>query len=316
MRALIVGGGGAIGSAIARHARELGCDTHVGMRATAGLDRLACRPTITRHTLDARDPRSVLSVLERVKPDWIVMAALPSEKRAAGYREQRELLLGMSEGVLGTMEALRQATYAGPLIWIGSAMSYGAGGKPRDPRDALHPQTFRGAVKAAESILAAQLASQLPLSFTELRVFTGYGPFKQRDRLVATLLRAALSDQRVRLSPQPATRDWIHYRDIGGACALAASITTVGQRVFNVCSGRLHSTHQVAALMEKIVGKRLIADAAYEGGDHYGEVEPGLLPSVDWSPSLNLAQGLEQCWQWANSREGRNYLLAQETLHT
>ncbi len=317
MRALIVGGSGAIGSAVARHCGEIGVETHVTVRKTSSTARLAPCPEVRRHVLDLAEPDRVADLIGSVQPDWILMSAFSSPTRTTDAAARRSLLLGMSHGLLGLLEGLRTAGFKGSLTWIGSALCYGKGDGIRRCEDPLRPSTFRGAVKSAESLLAAQMTADCGIALTELRVFTGYGPFEQRDRLIPRLLRAGLLGERVPLAVKPATRDWVHYGDIATACLASASATGERRRVFNVCSGRVHDTHQVAGLLERIVGKPLIDSAPYEVEDHYGDALPGEPPTsadgLDWSPTLDLQSGLEQCWRWGCSAEGRRYLL-QDTL--
>lgn len=315
MRTLIIGGSGAIGAAVARHTSAIGIETHVGVRATSRLDRLASCADVRRHLFELGEPDSMLGLIEAARPDWIVMTAFPTEGHASDDRSRRNLLHGMTTGLLGLLAALKATEFAGSLTWIGSAMCYGQSEKIRRCDDVLRPDTFRGAVKAAESVLARQMAADLGIRLTELRVFTGYGPFEQRERLVSSLLRAGLSGARVPLAASPARRDWIHYDDIAAACVASTTPALPSQRVFNVCSGQTHDTREVAGLLEQITGKRLIADHAYEQPERYGNAQPGELPSgdggLDWSPRIGLPQGLERCWRWACSTEGRNYLLQQ-----
>ncbi|MFL6592299.1 MAG: NAD-dependent epimerase/dehydratase family protein [Luteimonas sp.] len=312
MRVLIIGGNGAIGSAIARVADAVGIDTHVGVRTTASMDRLSAHPRIGAWRLDATDGDSVRRTLVALQPDWIVMSALPRVGHSPDSKSREELLLGMCRGLFGVMEGARDAGFGGTLTWIGSAMCYGTGRGPREPDGALRPQTFRGAVKAAESMLAARLAADAGIGLNEVRVFTGYGAYEQRERLVASLLRAGLGGERVRLAERPALRDWVHYDDIARACIASAS--PGAPAVFNACTGRLHDTHQIARLLERISGRPLVSDVAYDCGDRYGDVEPGALPEASgdfqWAPLVDLGEGLERSWEWACSPAGRDYLFA------
>jgi nucleoside-diphosphate-sugar epimerase len=316
MRLLIIGGHGAIGSAIARHADSVGIDTHVGARDTSPALRLGAASRIRRHVLDAVDAGSVHDVITALQPDAIVMAALPRAGHADDAQARHALLAGMGAGVLGVLEGARAAGFQGRMAWIGSAMCYGEGGQPRRVDAALRPQTFRGAVKAAESLLVAQLAAQFGIALTEVRVFTGYGPYEQRERLVASLLRAALQGGRVRLASTPARRDWIHYDDIARAVlgVLSTPPAAALPRVVNACSGALHDTHAVARLLERITGAALVDTAVYDAADRYGDAEPGCLPAtadgIAWRPRIDLAQGLQACWDWARTPLGRGYLLA------
>jgi nucleoside-diphosphate-sugar epimerase len=312
MRALILGGGGAIGSAIARHADSIGVQTCVGLRAGTSPVRLAEHPGIRRHQVDVEDAEAVQRLLRNLRPDWLVMTAFPGEGHATTPGSRGRLLSGMGRGVLAVMEAARAAGFAGALTWIGSALSYGDA--PRQVRTALRPRTFRGAVKAAESLLVAQLAREYGLRATEIRVFTGYGPYEQRGRLIASLLRAALTGGQVPLAAMPGQRDWIHYQDIARACLASATAFPQEPRVINACSGRLHDTHAVAAMLEAICGRPLVAAQTYPDCDAYGDVVAGSPPEVadgiDWSPLMDLETGLAQSWEWACSPAGRAYLLA------
>jgi hypothetical protein len=83
-------------------------------------------------------------------------------------------------------------------------------------------------------------------------------------------------------------------------------------RPFNVCSGVLHGSHEVARMVERICGMPLIASEPYPDDDVYGEISPGVLPSPQefaWSPQTDLASGLAAQWAWAQTAAGRRYLL-------
>ncbi|MCP5477939.1 MAG: NAD(P)-dependent oxidoreductase [Rhodanobacteraceae bacterium] len=84
----------------------------------------------------------------------------------------------MGQNLLSVFDALEQAGFSGRLTWFGSSMMYGRAPIPRRVTNHLQPETFRGAIKAAESILAQQRADELGIAYTELRLFTGYGPLR------------------------------------------------------------------------------------------------------------------------------------------
>jgi nucleoside-diphosphate-sugar epimerase len=309
MSIMILGAGGAVGAAITRYAAANGFDTDGVLRATTS--RWTSPTKATLHSCDVRDARALRQLVERQRPDLIVNAAFPSGQPTDDAGRER-LLSGMMAGVLGVIHALRDARYTGRLVLLGSAMCYGDGDGPRRASDPLRPQSFRGAIKASESVLMTQLAREHELRFTELRIFTGYGPFEQRERFVAQLVRAGLTRGRVRLTARPFERDWIHYDDIARAC-LSLLDSDPRSGVVNLCSGELTSTHAVAAMMERIVGDELVDPTPYERGDRYGDARPGLLPDpregFSWLPAMSLQQGLEETWAWARSRAGSAYLL-------
>lgn len=310
MRALILGASGAIGSAVARHCSASGIETHLGLRAGSDRARLAHCADRRRHIVCLDDPGSVAVLVRSVEPDWILMAAFPAHVRDGAADARRGTWLQMGENMLGLMGGLGLAGYSGTVTLLGSATAYASG--PGRIDEVPQSPTFRGAVKAAESLLAAQLAGELGIQLTELRVFTGYGPFEQTDRLVPSLLRAALSGGSIQLSERPRRRDWIHYQDIAAACIASAEYRQSGAALFDACSGQLHDSAEVARLLERITGRNLVREGAYLRHEEYGDARAGHVPGagscLGWQPRIGLEEGLQQCWSWARSAEGRAYL--------
>lgn len=311
-RLLVLGGGGAIGSAIARLALACGARVDVAVRPGCDASRLATLGGATVHDCDLRDRAALTALVRRVAPSLVVAAEF-TRGHPGLPRARFEALESMVHVLLALFEALREVRFPGRLVILGSWLAYGEGGAPRHPRDPLRPRAFRGAVKAAESVLAAQMAAEFGIALTELRVFSGYGPYIQRDRLLACLLRAALGGPRVAISAEPRPRDWIYYEDIARACLAAERVEERDPTVFNVCSGELAGSDRVASLLEAATGRSLVADVPFTGEDRCGDVQPGVLPApeegLDWRPRLDLATGLAACWEWARTAEGRHYLL-------
>jgi nucleoside-diphosphate-sugar epimerase len=281
------------------------------LRAGTNDERLEpCRGRVVSHRIDLADADALRLLLRRVQPSVVVAAAFPpghatveADRRAQGSQ--------MLANLFALFEAIRARSGELRLVLVGSGAAYGSGGGPCDPGQVLRPRSFRGALKAAESLLTRQLAEEAGIPLVELRVFTAYGPYEQRERLLPQLMRAALLGERVALLSEPSHRDWVHFKDVADACLAAAASPAAGSAVFNVCSGRLHSVREAAAAVERIVGRPLVAEHPYSGGDPYGDAEPGLLAGVErfgWKPRLAFEAGLAEYWAWARSDAGRGYL--------
>jgi nucleoside-diphosphate-sugar epimerase len=307
MRALIVGASGAVGSAVARRACALGVDVHVALRADSDLRRLPVALRAGRHVLALHDARSVQHLVSQTRPDWVLMAAFPAHVRGTGGGVAVEQ--AMLANAQGLLEGLSAAGFDGAITWIGSALStlHDAQGQPC---------TERGRVKLAESRFVGTFARKRGLSFTELRLYTGYGPYEQPDRLLPALLRAALLGARIPLAEHGTRRDWIHYQDLADACLATAHWRGGEPRRFDACSGRVHDARAVAGLLEEITGRSLVAPGAFDREPFCGDYEPGTPPaqaSLDWRPRFDLRSGLEDYWRWAQSPCGRDWLQARET---
>ena len=314
MRLLVLGAGGVIGSAVARGSVRHGHDVHGLLRPGTRAERLvACNETITCHRHDLEDVAALTALIERVEPQAIVHAAFP-----AGHARSHETRLQMLQhgltGSLSLLEALSRAGSRANVVYLGSAISYGATGIPHHPSHRLQPGAFRGVVKAAESLMIGQYGWENGASITELRLFSVYGPWEQREKLVPRLLAAALGGGRVPLSSEPRLRDWVYLDDVVAACLRACERTAPGMVIFNVCSGRLYSNHDVARAVESISGREVIGTSTYPDPDAYGDPQPvGVPPKPEegliWRAQHALESGLKAYWAWATSEAGRRYLL-------
>jgi nucleoside-diphosphate-sugar epimerase len=313
---MVLGGGGAIGSAVLRRATGIGVEAHGVLRPGTSDERLdPCRGRLVLHRLDLADGDALRGLVRRVQPSAVVAAAFP-RGHAVSDADRRDHGRRMLGGLLALIEAIRERAPELRLVLLGSATAYGHGGAPRDPEQALRPQSFRGALKAAEALLARQLAEEAGIPFVELRIFTAYGPYEQPERLLPRLMRAALLGERVPILPEPRHRDFVHLEDVADAALAAAAPGASASAVFNVCSGRLRSLRETADLVERIVGQPLVAEHPYPGRDRYGDAEPGLLAdrgSFEWRPRVAFESGLASYWEWARSEAGRGYLTRAES---
>jgi nucleoside-diphosphate-sugar epimerase len=228
MRLLVLGAGGVIGSAVARESVRRGHDVHGLLRPSTSTERLdACNEPITHHRHDLEDVAALVALIARVEPQAIVHAAFPAG-HARTYETRLQMLQHGLIGTLSLLEALSRARSRVSLVYLGSAISYGTTGMPHHPSDRLQPGAFRGVVKAAESLMIGQYGRETGSSITELRLFSVYGPWEQREKLLPRLFAAALSGARVPLSAEPRLRDWVYLDDVVDACLGACERTAPG----------------------------------------------------------------------------------------
>lgn len=316
MTILVLGAAGMLGSAVARLGVYLGAQVHGVVRPGTGVERLAgAGRSVIVHRLELEDLSSLGRLMDHVAPRLIVHSAFPSIRAPAGPDSRRELLHAL-DVTLNVLEAVRSSGFSGHLVVLGSAMCYGPSDSIHRVSDPLLPSTFRGAVKAAESLLVRQFGLEAGCTATELRVCTVYGPWEQPDRLIPSLFAAALAGERVAITPESHLRDWIHVEDAARACIDAGRRATGAPALFNIGTGKLHGTHEVARMAEAITGCSLIGDEQFPGRDHYGDRHPLCeLPDarddLEWRPKVDLASGMRAYWAWARTEAGRRFLLGE-----
>lgn len=315
MRLMVLGAGGFVGGAVMRRAVEQGWTVAAVTRASTDPERLApLAGAVTRLHAELTDAVDLRRVVADWRPDAIVQAAFPTGHGAAGANSQRAFFDTGAAPALALSEALQEPGYRGVLVHAGSAMSFGAGARPHAAGDRLAPNTRRGLVKACCGLIYEQAARAAGFRLCELFIYTVYGPWEQRGRLIPELARAALCGETIRMTPAGHLRNWVYADDVADACLDACRRTPAGVSRVVVGSGSVVSTHEVAREMEAITGRRLVGDCTLPVSDRYGdemlEVDPAPgLATVGWAPQVALPEGLRRLWRWAETPEGRRYLL-------
>ncbi len=312
-RLVVTGAGGFVGSWIVRRAIRAGYQVHGVVRPGSAVERLHdCTNAIAIHEADLRDSARLGTLIKEIEPAMVVHAAFPG-RHASGADARREMLESGVGGTANLLEAIRSAGTVESFVHVGSAMAYGPSERPHCAADPLRPITFRGACKAASTLLCRQYSAETGTRCPEVRLFTAYGPWEQPALLLPSLLRAALQGPAVRLTAQPHRRNWIYVEDAAEACLAALQSTRSGTPVFNACTNEMSSTHELARLLEGITGRTLVGGYDYAVIDAYRDPNPQAeMPAasdgINWRPRHTLGEGLTKTWAWAQTAEGRRHL--------
>ena len=317
MRLLILGARGFIGSAVARRAVATGWTVGAACRRSTPGARLAdFEPSLETLHAELADASEITRLVTDWRPDAIVQAAFAAGHGTDDASGRSDYFQRGIAPALALALALETTRYQGTLVHAGSAMSFGDTGRPHAADDRLAPTTPRGVVKAACSLIYEQACRSAGFRLCELFIYSVYGPWEQRDRLIPGLLRATLDGGTIRLTPAGHLRNWVHVDDVAKACLAAAARTPAGASRVIVGSDRsVATTHEVARLIEAIAGRPLVSDYTLPVTDRYGDEHlsfdpaPGLA-TIGWAPAIELPSGLRTTWEWAATPAGQRHLLA------
>ncbi|MFO1448372.1 MAG: NAD(P)-dependent oxidoreductase [Opitutaceae bacterium] len=317
MRLLVLGAKGFVGSAVVRLAMASRYTVGAVSRPSTPGDRLAgLEGKVDLLSAELSDAAQIIRLVRDWRPEAIVQAAFNA---GHGTQDVTGRLDYFQRGVapaLALALALEATAYQGTLVHAGSAMSFGATGSPHRADDRLAPSTPRGVVKATCALVYEQASQTAGFRLVELFIYSVYGPWEQRGRLIPEFLRAGLDGGTVRLTPVGHLRNWVHVDDVAAACLAAARRAPSGASRVIVGSDRaVATTHEVARHLETIVGRPLVRDTTLPVTDRYGDDQLTLDPAagqalIGWSPTIGLPAGLETTWRWANTPAGRKHLLA------
>lgn len=169
-----------------------------------------------------------------------------------------------------------------------------------EPAEPCGPSNRYAAAKATLRHRVQELASSHEPScrVAWFHIFQPYGPGERDDRLIPSLIAAAINGEAFELKDPNALRDLIHVHDVARAVAEAAQNRLRGR--FDVGTGRVRFLHEVAALVHRIAGSQgtvhLAADderaRPVDPVNRVANVQP-LTDETGWRPTLELETGLQ-----------------------
>ncbi|MGH8850468.1 MAG: NAD-dependent epimerase/dehydratase family protein, partial [Casimicrobiaceae bacterium] len=227
MRALVTGGAGFLGHALALRAR--GGGHQVTTVDHSGEADVRC---------DVADARALAVAMDAARPEVVVhLAALLTDAAAA------DPVAAARVNVVGTASVFAAARAAGVrrVVFASSVAAVGPCAEGSGDDVALRPQTVYGATKAAGEHLAYTL-SRLPgyPAFVVLRFGWVYGSGRERGWRVAqeVVERFARGDRRVAYPDFADPIDWTYVDDAAEALLRALTASLPRHAVFNVVGDR------------------------------------------------------------------------------
>lgn len=301
-RVLVTGVGGFIGSNLAAELIQRGLEVNGVVRPSSDLWRLHhLTPHLRLHTADVADTDALRRVFQDVDPEIVFHLAL-STGHPLTAEEHEDLARG---GILGTWNALQVAAALGVqrFVHIGSSLEYGEREAPLEESDPVQPGTFRGAVKAAATLLSLGMWRTAGLSVVVLRPFYVYGPWDNPAHLIPRAIRAAFLREELPLTESTYVHDPVYVEDVIDACILAGTGDALAGEVINVGSGRQLRNHDIVRAIEEATGRPIeIRSGAFPARPsdrrHWVADIKKAKRLLGWEPRHTLEMGLESTLRW------------------
>lgn len=299
-RVLVTGGTGFIGASLLRHLHDENHKVFAIVRhKTANLWRIKdIMKDICILNADLTCADEIKTVVKKVKPEVIFhLAAYGS------YPSESDLKTIIEVNFLATVRLLEICSFEKFECFVntGSSSEYGSYDRPMSEEDTLRPLTSYGASKAAATIFCSQMAQSTNLNVVTLRPFSVYGPFEEPFRLIPTLMKAAVLEEKVQLASKKSVRDFVYAEDVVDAYMQAASAKLRG--VFNIGSGREFSVESIFQIVNTICGGKLKASWGHEKSRTYelAHWRADLKLSrriLGWKPKHDILTGLTKTYNW------------------
>ena len=298
---LVTGCGGFIGSRTTElllgiSVRVVGIDFLLDDLYPAGdkvrrVERLTGDPGFSFHELDLRhdDLSTVLREVEVIMHFAAIAGLRPSWADPALYE---------SHNVAGTEHLLDAMAAAGSVLHLVHASTSSVYGTRAvgDESAPLDPTSPYGVTKLeAEGLVASRVAAG-SITATVLRYFSVYGPDQRPDMAYASIIRAMLADEEVRIFGDGSQRrSNTHVDDAARAAILAARIRP--SATVNIAGNQSIALLDAIGHLEQALGRRarLTFLPSVPGDQTETRGDASLAGDLlGWEPSIDLVIGLRQ----------------------
>lgn len=240
--------------------------------------------------LDITNREKTLEVIRSVRPDVLIHCAV-----YGGYPLETDVRRVVDTNVYGSINVFDACSSVPLVVNTGSSSEYGIKHDIMKESDAIAPNTDYGMTKALET----KLAGYGKFKAITLRLFSVYGYYENRQRLIPSILYSSIKGEPVELSNPNNVRDFIFIEDVCNAydAVLRSQDVISNGEIFNVGSGSQTSINELV----KLVGINAKWDQTKR------EKEPDRMWMADiskieqvikWRPKYSLYDGLMKTRKW------------------
>ncbi len=324
MKILVTGGAGFIGSALVRRLINLGHEVctldKLGYAGSlSNLEEVQENPNHRFIEGDIADEQAVAQAFASSQPEAVMhLAAETHVDRSVD--SPRPFVDTNIVGTYTLLEAglrMHEKNAAFRMLHVSTDEVFGSLGPTGafSEDSPYQPNSPYSASKAAADHLARAWYETYDLPVIVTNCSNNYGPYQHPEKLIPTIIRKALSGQDIPVYGDGLQiRDWLHVDDHVRGLILALTDGTPGER-YNIGSDNERTNLDIVGLVLDAVAHIENKDRqTLEGLITYVTDRPGhdrryavdaghIRRSLDWSPEVEFAQGIERTVAWYAANE-------------
>ena len=304
---LITGGTGFIGANLTHALLDGKFKIHVLVRKSSNIWRLKnIQKKIQFHELDLMNINDD-KIIKKINPEIVFhCAAYGINSKESNYSK---MIKTNVHGTLNLFSILSNLNVK-RIVNIGSVFEYGvkSGNRGLLETNSLNPLTFYGITKASQTNIAQYFFKLRSLPVTTLRLFTPYGRFENKGRLVSDIMFAIINNKKLVISSPKSVRDFIFIDDVVDAMIKASKTPNIEGEIFNIGAGKLKSVKKIVEICKKFTNfnkdisllESQKRDYDISGGKGYANIQKAK-KILHWKPKNSIEQGLKKSYQWYQS---------------
>jgi dolichol-phosphate mannosyltransferase len=224
-----------------------------------------------------------------------------------GYERQGDALRIHKVNYLGVLHLIRSLLEHGcdAFVQAGSSSEYGLNCSAPHESDELLPNSHYAVSKGSSSLLIKYYGRIKGFPCVNLRLYSVYGPWEERDRLIPVLLTNVLNGTFPPFVDRNISRDFIYIDDCMRAfvkAALTVCKTEPGLSI-NIASGTKTSLEEVAEIARRIFDVReepkfgSMGNRKWDLSDWFGNPRVAF-QKMEWQHRISFEEGLRFTGLW------------------
>ncbi len=300
-RALVTGAAGFVGANLVRHLLTSGHQVHIICRPESDLWRIDdIKNDLIMHKIPLTDKEVLTSSLEKIKADWVFHLAAHG-----AYSWQNDLERILSTNVLGTANLLHACAKTGCEAFVSAGSSSEYGYKDHAPKEDewVEPNSEYAIAKAAATHFCRLYAQKRELPTVVLRLYSVYGPYEDKGRLIPTIIEHGLQGKLPPLVDPTIARDFIYIDDTVSAFIAAATQEIKPGAVYNLGTGKQTTLREVVAAARELFSIKeepqwgSMPNRKWDTSVWVANNEK-ICRELDWKPIYSFKDGLAKTAQW------------------
>ena len=207
------------------------------------------------------------------------------------------------QNVEATLESLRSAKALGckRFIATGSQAEYGPQTELITEETLPHPIDAYGSAKLATCIMSRQLALDMDIEWIWGRIFSVYGKYEPRGRMLPDLIGSLLKGESFSLSAATQYWDYLYSSDCAEALVALAERGKTGE-IYNIANGEYRPLKEFTEAIRRTVAPSKFLSYGKEADVVYSLQVTGekLKCDTGWRPIVAFEDGISsmmRCWK-------------------